>query len=320
MNPNFLIQEKVFRAKLHFEMEPTDFILKRLTADCLKSSGAQNTQALFSCLKDWQNQFWNSFPMALTIIMEWANQTAQQLCPSRPVVFFPEDIRTKIWKNFLCRLSLDSWMIIGKNQNSNGNQVLHVMMQVIEDTIYSQFPLSPSSTNIPVPLSVDRGNDMPPFRESPAYGMTDQNKGLNYNRPEIMPAPRTEETSPYEKLFENNPYPRLPSTATTDFLPPRPSYQRGMSTISEVDNEISEDELKLIQNSSRNVYLPQNNSRGMPVKLRRLKNLKKKEKEESSSNKSRSRKRRVRNKPKIQVEDEEDEEEEEEDEEGDKDD
>lgn len=269
--------------------------------------------------------------MALTIILEWANQTAQQLSPNRPAVFFPEDLRTKIWNNFLCRLSLDSWMIIGKNQTSNGNQVLGVMMQVIEDTIYSQFPLSP------VRESIVTSQIIPPFRSN--------NTGYSNA---IVPAPKSEQTSTYEKLFESNPYPRLPSTAefplqrsadrgTSEFpyrrsgeglLPQKTidylsQHSRGgaapMSTISEVDHEISEDELKLIQNSSRNVYLPRNNAQGMPVKLRRLKNSKKKGKDgKEDSNKSRSRKRRSRSKPKIEDEedrDRDDDEEEDEDEE-----
>jgi hypothetical protein len=112
----------------------------------------------------------------------------------------------------------------------------------------------------------------------------------------------------------------MPVPSSNSFLPPQPLFQQNIrpsypppSNISgsyggtNMENDISENELQLIQNSSRNVYLPQNNQQGMPVKLKRLKHnivvpkrnggkqaqIKKKIKEEDS-NKSRSRSRSSR--------------------------
>jgi hypothetical protein len=327
MSQVFLIREKVFKARLRSLLEPVDFVVKNLTKDCVNSTGVDTPQQLFSCLKDWKEQFWSAFPHAMVIIMEWANHASAVLVThGRPIGFFAEDLKTKIWQNFLQRLSLDSWLIIGKNNNSQGNEVLQIIMRVVNDTIYSQFPLMDDSLNMQQPVQ------QLPMRQSMPMQQPD------------APPPEPAPSSQFETLFETSAYPRLPArsklasvygskgydnpseeTKSYDLKTyGSPAYSSGyqgqssvapapvsrLGAIPELDNEGHERELALLRNSSRNVYLPRMDNRGMPIKLRRMGGKGKDKFKEGPSNKSRSRKKkssRRRHKSKRDDDDDDDE-------------
>ena len=348
MSQLFLIREKVFKARLRTVLEPVDFVVKNLASDCVKSTGADTPQELFGCLKDWQSQFWErSFPNAMPIVMEWANQASAALLPQgRPMGFFVEDLKTKIWQNLLQRISLDSWMILGRDIRSQGNQLLEITMRVVEDTIYSQFPLMDDSLPVrhaPLMAPVHRVREPLPPAPAPVSAPI---RAV----PDRVPA-----SSQFETLFENSDYTArmppssLPNRASLSAAygsahssAPTPGYVSGygstpasgygatpvagygstpasgygstpasgyetgslrtppvpvassassdprLGPIPELGDETNERELALLKNSSRNVYLPRTDGRGMPIRLRRM-NTKAKD---GPSNKSRSRKKK----------------------------
>lgn len=273
----FPVKENIYVSKLRLEMEPTDIILKRLITECYTT----NTQLLFSSLAEQGRKFWHAFPNAMIIIMEWANQLSDHL--STNVQFFEEDLKTKIWKNFLCRLSLDSWLILGKGQHSHGNKILKIFMLVVRDIIYSQLPLKLE------------------MQTKEYYGANVTERAPNFSNMERAPA------TPIERIIE-----RAPNLATQPLYGQRPAESNsnpyGYSSdlfglprlnpranvtmperIPEETNEESDEELKELRKSTSNVYLPKSSDSGKKGMI--AIKLKKSHTKEESSNKSRSRKK-----------------------------
>jgi hypothetical protein len=301
----FQLRENIYVSKLRLEMEPTDIILKRLIAECYNT----NTQVLFSSLAEHGRKFWHEFPNAMIIIMEWANQLNDVLAAN--VNFFEEDLKIKIWKNFLCRLSLDSWLIVGKGQHSHGNKILKIFMLVVRDIIYSQLPLKlQKQTEFP-------GRSLyQPIRDQPTGDrFSHDSSATEPERHRLLSTeserPRLSSNPPpaYNPLglSDHNPYghtsdlfglgDRIPR-ANVRMPNSTPTRHRSIDRIPE-DNEENEDdsdeELKELRNSTNNVYLPKSSQPhmsesskrgGMAIKIKKSSHGK-----EESSNKSRSRKK-----------------------------
>lgn len=134
----FLLQEKVYKARFRAEMEPADCTVKSLATLCVKMSNPQTPTELITAMKPLGSRFWSKFALACKILRQWARQAtvAMQLPLTPPT---DEELMEDIWQNFLRRLSLDIWYIT-ENQ-THGNDLLQLICDVAEDTIYSQFPL-----------------------------------------------------------------------------------------------------------------------------------------------------------------------------------
>jgi len=315
----FLIQERVFFSKLRLEMEPTDFILKHLISDCMKQHDVPNNQILFSCLAQYGSKFWDKSDKAMIIIMQWMHHISQQLSQI-PIV--ENVLKMKIWKNFLCRLSLDSWLILGSSQSkSNGNRVLEIILDVIQDTIYSQFSLQPIENKT---REREYYPSSYPVKKEPDTISIASDRNIddvfNYNETRIgHDEPESKNILSRLRLSNYGSSPMFGKTNSAN------SNQRMLSrpemalsenyrgtTIPEVnENEVSDEEFETLKKSTRNIYLPKSDSRGLPVKLTKLR------KKESTSNKSRSRKKINRKKTKSKDRDEDKDEDKDEDEEDD---
>jgi hypothetical protein len=293
MVERFLFQEKVFQAKLRCLLEPTDFLIKKLTRECLAQSGAQTPQQVFSCLKDWHKPFWQQVPEALVVLMEWAHKAAFVCNPQQPQAFFVEDLKVKIWHNYIQRLSLDSWLLLGKDQKSRGNEVLEIFMRVISDTLYSQFPLVMSLPPLERPslerLSLERNT-----LERPSLETLERDRLEPARLNQVTPSTYTTvppQRSQYRTLYENynsnsntNPHP-------TDTTP----SSFGHYSRRQLDPIAEDPEVALLKNS-KSLYLPRADARGLPVKLSRHQEKEKEKDSDASpvSNKSRSRKKMTR--------------------------
>ena len=258
--------KEVFHAKIRIEMEATDYILKKIMGDCVRTNSCGTPRDVFNNLTlNYQNQFWHEFPGAMVIIMAWAQSVSSQ-----ETLFFEEDMKTKIWKSFLSRLSLDSWMIMGKNQNSNGNLILNIMVDVIQDTIYSQLPLR---------LVTERPRSPPP--------------------PPIMTSYPDSGRSIFDRFRDSSLAKSLPNESPAP-LPPRTDF-------ASIPEEGSDDEeLKHLQSqSNRHIYVPAADHRGFPVKIKRLAKPSSSIKEVSNKSRSRRKKSNKKSRAKKVSDDEE---------------
>jgi len=304
----FELRENIYVSKLRLEMEPTDIILKGLITEYYNV----NTRVLFSTLAEHGRKFWHEFPNAMIIIMEWANQLNDVL--SANVNFFEEDLKIKIWKNFLCRLSLDSWLIVGKGQHNHGNKILKIFMLVVRDIIYSQFPLKlQKQSEFPsrslYPPTGDR------FSHDSSGSEPERHRLLSTEseRPRVLSNPPPAYNSLALSDNNNNPYghasdlfglgDRIPranvrmpnSTTRHQTIGNRSSTVERIPEDNEENEEDSDEELKELRNSTNNVYLPKSSQPrmsesskrgGMAIKIKKSSHGK-----EESSNKSRSRKK-----------------------------
>ena len=243
----YILQEKVIKAHLRIELEPTDVLLKKLMGHYQHATISDTLKYLQTV----SEQFWRERPQAVLIISEWVNQLAIQL---RASPTFGDDIKIRIWTNFLCRVSLDAWLI-DKTHKSSGNQILEIMMNVIEDSIYSQFPF----------VSVPQAQLYPP-------------------------------------VFERAP---IENRITVPSLPPPPP----------IEEKFDDDEFTTMQKSTRTLYLPRQDRRGMMIKLKKASS--KNDREEASHKGSRSRKKMVTKRRGKEEKDDDEEEEEDDDEEED---
>lgn len=271
----FQVKENIYISKLRLEMEPTDIILKRLITECYTA----NTQLLFSSLAEQGRKFWHSFPNAMIIVMEWANQLSDHL--STNVQFFEEDLKTKIWKNFLCRLSLDSWLILGKGQHSHGNKILKIFMLVVRDIIYSQLPLKlemQTKEHIPTYYGAERAPAT--IDRAPIERITERAPNL----PLYGHRPAESNSNPYGYSSDLFGLPRLNPRANVT-MPERIPEETNAND----NDDDSDEELKELRKSTSNVYLPKASDSGKKGMI--AIKLKKSHTKEESSNKSRSRKK-----------------------------
>lgn len=328
MEAAFLLRERVFRARLRNTLEPVDFVLKKLARECLQSTRANNPRALFGFLKDWKNKFWDEhFPSAMAIIMEWANRASNILGKRRPMVFFAEDLKVKIWNTLLQRLSLDSWLILEFSPSSKhmvqplsqGNMVLEITMRVINDVIYSQFPLLDDSSGLAdqkLPAAhVARPDDRVVHRHAkvvdhrPLVGAEQKGDRGQLSRPRARqqfqtlfetPVPMSDSsapTAPMPTIAEN---PTAEPHQVLNFSSPSPSA----AVAPPLQPSGHEADYALLRNSTRSTFLPSQipsnpsgEPMGMPVQLYRSRKKKPegargRGKKKEVSNKSRSRKKR----------------------------
>lgn len=123
------LADRVFRAKLQMELEPTDFILKRFLQ--ANPSAYLKPQDLFVYLRTLTDRYWTEMSQAVTLIYEWAQY-----------LHVPDninDLKYQIWENFLCRISLDARLITGRSPaESHGNEVLRILIETVETTLLSR--------------------------------------------------------------------------------------------------------------------------------------------------------------------------------------
>lgn len=123
------LADRVFRAKLQMELEPTDFILKRFLQ--ANPSAYLKPQDLFVYLRTLTDRYWTEMSQAVPLIYEWA----QYLRVPDNI----NDLKYQIWENFLCRLSLDARLITGRAPSeSQGNEVLRILIETVETTLLSR--------------------------------------------------------------------------------------------------------------------------------------------------------------------------------------
>lgn len=126
------LPERVLRAKVHIELEPTDFSLKRMLQ--AHPGTFLKPQDMFIYLRNMREPFWADLPGAVSLIHEWAQYLR--------VPDSLDDLKCQIWENFLCRLSLDARLITGKTAaESHGNEVLRIMMDTVETTLLSRLSI-----------------------------------------------------------------------------------------------------------------------------------------------------------------------------------
>ncbi len=123
--------ERVFRAKLRMELEPTDLVFKNMLVGQVFS----NTSEMFQYLRGMHERFWAEMQAAGQLVYDWA----QYLQVPDPIA----NLRAQIWTNFLCRLSLDARLVTGKTPaESNGNEVLAIIVETVETTLLSRLSLT----------------------------------------------------------------------------------------------------------------------------------------------------------------------------------
>jgi hypothetical protein len=128
-----------YKARMVLLLEPVDFILKRLAQDCMKKNHLKKTQQLFLYMQDYHANFWSQFEPAEVLISQWMRMLQphhQLLIPS---------VQKQIYINFLRRLSLDEWLLLSSNEDksktTHGNEILNIMIQVVEYTIFGLLPI-----------------------------------------------------------------------------------------------------------------------------------------------------------------------------------
>lgn len=167
----FLLQEKVYKAHYRSEMEPIDCIVKDMARLCVDTCNASNPSTLMATMQPLHDRFWLKFPRAAKILREWLRvaKDAYQVHVSLSV----NELQEQIWKSFLHRLSLDIWLLT--DDKSHGNEMLRVICDVTQDTLYGTFPMLNSLAGLPqckprevrpaLPRTTDEISN-PPYRHS----------------------------------------------------------------------------------------------------------------------------------------------------------
>lgn len=153
MNANLV--QHIFRAKLRRELEAADFHLKQIMKKCCQRYPVKDHQALFSMLADQADEFWAEMPRVLTVLQTWGRQNGYR--GDR----LNAHLLQSAWKDFLRRLSMDSWLVLGKDQKSNGNAVLGILLEVIEDNFYltiAEFAGVPTVASPPMSSPIDQNS------------------------------------------------------------------------------------------------------------------------------------------------------------------
>lgn len=141
----FLLQEKVYKAHYRSQMEPIDCIVKDMARLCVDTCNASHPATLMASMQPLHDRFWLKFPKASKILREWLRvaKDAFQVNTSLSVV----ELQEQIWKNFLTRLSLDIWFVT--DDKSHGNDMLRLICDVTQDTLYGTFPMINSLAGLP---------------------------------------------------------------------------------------------------------------------------------------------------------------------------
>lgn len=150
-------QENVFKAHLWRQMEVTDRIVKKLVGEVAKGTipgdPKVDIQSILKALRDQSAEFWARSEDVDSIISIWFQYVAQSLKSHIPCDLL--DLKERIWQTFLRRLSLDPWLIFRTSKLQNfppqGNCLVQMMIDSIENTIYRQFPLSLPVAAVPAP-------------------------------------------------------------------------------------------------------------------------------------------------------------------------
>ncbi len=183
---SFLIAQ-IYRAKLRRELEPTDFHLKRFII--AQSQQVRNNQHMFEILASMGSDFWAEFPRVEVLCREWAHQHGGHAVKLQAV-----------WQNFIRRLSLESWLILGRDQKSHGNAVLNLLLEVLQDHIY---------------LGIDVGSPVP---ELNLFATGYEDYAPRDSSESYAPRPLSDGYAPPRPLSAENYAPR----STSDGYAPRP--------------------------------------------------------------------------------------------------
>lgn len=269
------------------ELEPTDFSLKRMLQ--ANPNVYMKPQDTFVYLRTQQERFWTEMSAAVSLLYEWA----QYLRVPDSI----NDLKAQIWENFLCRLSLDARLILGKTMaESNGNEVLRIMVETVETTLLSR-------------LSV---HHLPTLGQEHHHPQQQQPPALPQQQPQVQ------QQQPFVPSPE---VPPLPSSLQAFYAQQQQQQQQQMAA---VDSK----EMAALQRSLQHMALPPAPGQGMPIKLRRTKEdieyykprrrkSTKNNREQPSNKGSRSRKQMTLSRSSRRDEDDEEEEDDEDDEEDD---
>ena len=136
----------------------------------LLESMAKNATSnnLFRILKDSSSDFWMYVPEdAVNIIVEWGFLQAQEL--GDPVQFYPNVIKRSIWDLFSQRLILDKWLVSDSPGDNNGNMILGIFMECVEDAINTSFQISRNSVNVVRHNEIIEDDDVMPNYDTSKY-------------------------------------------------------------------------------------------------------------------------------------------------------
>lgn len=125
--------ERVLLAKLRMELEATDVVLKRLLQDCAASSGHTTYPPLLSAMVGFGSRFWSEFSGVPPLLIRWTRWLASHHPTSSTST--EDELTSRIWRSFLCRLSLETNLL----KSPRGNDVLRLLVEVTEDVVYSSF-------------------------------------------------------------------------------------------------------------------------------------------------------------------------------------
>jgi len=141
-----ILREKVIKAHLRRDLEPTDAIIKSLVYEIARGqsgpTGPASTKTVLKLLLDADARFWAETRDVDTLISRWFLHVAHVLQSS--VQLDMGDIKDRAWQTFHRRLSLDVWLVYQESKYpvpSQGNMLVTLMLDSIEESIYRQFPV-----------------------------------------------------------------------------------------------------------------------------------------------------------------------------------
>lgn len=144
------LREKIFRGHLRIKTQGIDAVVKKIAGGAVDSRRPpRNVHEMFLYLQTQTTEFWNMMPDSIPIVRHWITWAITQLGECSEEVM-TRDLQSRIWERFSQRLSLDPWLICssentGQSLDPHGNKMLEIFMQVVEDVVYSLFPLVPKT-------------------------------------------------------------------------------------------------------------------------------------------------------------------------------
>lgn len=125
-------REQVFKSHVRIEMESLDRTIRSL----IRHHSGSVTDIMHKLLND-EYKFWKEYQNVSVILMEWVRFTNT----TNSITMLSDQLKNKVWITFLRRLSMDAWLVWDK-ERSHGNELLRIMIETMEDVIYSQYPIS----------------------------------------------------------------------------------------------------------------------------------------------------------------------------------
>jgi hypothetical protein len=276
------LREKVFKANLILKVTNLDALMKQLAHNCVSEHNVSEPRDLFSYLGDSEEKFWRSVPGIVPIILQWFEWAGSALEEEVPSVHTSQ-LQHMIWINFVRRLSLEPGLICNnkKAKDPHGNITLRLFVQVVEETLYSQFKMvgwkTSPCTNGAVTLQADTTSHNNQYK-SLFESQFDNNI---YKAPGQYETPRKEDKiykapdqyEPYTSRKEDNIHKdqddHTPYTPRKDYTSDK--YDDKCDDKSDKYDVFGHDEDNDIRIKSR-LILPRTDTNGLQVKLHRYPN------------------------------------------------